>query len=159
MLTKYTRLLILVRHGEARSTEEDPARPLSTDGMVQAERMASWLAELGPEVDEVRHSGKARAQQTAYVFATRLGLKPSLVRGVSGMAPNDEPTPVARALEAGEESIVLVGHLPFLAKLASLLIVGDPSRVSLRFADAGVVALARVGSVWQVVAVLSPEMI
>jgi len=159
MLSHFTQILILVRHGKTKSTEEDPTRPLSTEGMAQAERMASWLADLNPEIDEVWHSGKPRAQQTAYVIATRLGLKPSVVRGVSGMKPNDDPEPLVDDMETETKSLVIVAHLPFLERVASSLLAGDGNRVRLRFANAGAVVLARVAGSWQLVALLSPEMV
>jgi phosphohistidine phosphatase SixA len=54
---------------------------------------------------------------------------------------------------------MLVGHLPFLGRLASTLLVGDPDRLSTRFADAGVMVLCRVGGGWRIEAVASHEML
>jgi phosphohistidine phosphatase len=159
MLGNYSKLVILVRHAEAKKTEEDPTRPLSAYGRQQAEMAASWLANLNPPVDEIRHSGKARARQTAEVFGTRLGVAPAKVRMVEGVAPHDDPAMVASEMDADDRSLMLVGHLPFLARLASRLLAGDADRVGISFATAGVVVLARVSGGWQLVAVISPEMV
>lgn len=158
MLSSYSQLLVLVRHGQAKSTEEDPSRPLSVAGRQQAERMSNWLAQLGIEVDEVWHSGKPRAQQTAEILARRLGLAPAGTRQVAGLAPADDVEPVAALLEADRKSTMLVGHLPFLNNLASRLLTGDSNRVSLRFAEVGAVVLARNSGRWLLVALISPEM-
>jgi phosphohistidine phosphatase len=158
MLRSFSQIVVLVRHGRAKSTEEDPLRPLSVTGRQQAERMSKWLDQLGLQVEEVRHSGKARAQHTAEILAGRLGLAPARVRRVPGLAPADNVEPIARALEADRESVMLVGHLPLLNNLASRLMTGDPNRASLRFAEVGAVVLARNSGQWLLVALISPEM-
>lgn len=158
MLNSKSQFVVLVRHGQAKSTEEDPSRPLSIAGRQQAERMSTWFAQLGLEVDEVRHSGKPRAQQTAEILAKRLGVRTARVRRVDGLAPADDVEPVAAALEGDRESVMLVGHLPFLNKLASRLLTGDADRVGLRFAEVGAAVLARNSGHWLLVALISPEM-
>jgi phosphohistidine phosphatase len=158
MLNSFQRIVLLVRHGDAKSTEEDPIRPLSVTGRQQAERMASWLCRLDPEIEEIRHSAKARARETAEILANRMGLSPARMRKVPALTPNGDVEQVARDLEGADRSIMLVGHLPFMARLASRLATGDPDRLGFAFAKAGVVVLARVAGDWQLVAVLSPEM-
>ena len=158
MLSSYSQLLVLVRHGQAKSTEEDPSRPLSVTGRQQSESMSSWLARLDLQVDEVWHSGKPRAQQTAEILARGLGLAPARVRPVAGLSPADDVEPIAGVLQADRKPLMLVGHLPFLNKLASRLLPGDADRADLRFAEVGVVVLARNSGRWLLVALLSPEM-
>ena len=159
MLSTFPRLVVLVRHGNAMSTEEDPTRPLSVIGRQQAERMASWLADLDPELDEIRHSGKARAEQTAEIFARRLGIPASRIRRAAGLSPHDSPDRVAAELENHANRVMLVSHLPLIGRLASLLLTGDADMLDLRYANAGFAALARVSEQWQLVALLSQEMI
>lgn len=158
MLSSYSQLTVLVRHGQAKSTEEDPSRPLSVTGRQQSERMSNWLAQLGLQVDEVWHSGKPRAQQTADILARRLGLAPARVRQVAGLSPADDVEPIAGILEADGKHVMVVGHLPFLNKLASRLLTGDADRAGLRFAEVGAVVLARNSGRWLLVALISPEM-
>ena len=76
--------VVLVRHGDAVSKLEDPGRPLSELGREHAESTAVWLAGLRLELDELRHSGKERARQTAEIFARRLGVSDDKIRAVSG---------------------------------------------------------------------------
>jgi phosphohistidine phosphatase len=158
MLNSFQQIVVLVRHADAKSTEEDPSRPLSVTGRQQAERMASWLRKLDPDLDEIRHSGKARARETAEVFAARIGIKTSRIREVPGLAPNGDVEAVAADLGIADGSLMLVGHLPFLARLASRLATGDPDGLDMKFAKAGVAVLARVAGGWQLVALLSQEM-
>lgn len=157
-MQQFAQVVVLARHGQAVSTEEDPARPLSVLGRRQAERMGSWLADMGLPLDEVRHSGKARAEQTAAVLAKRVGVHPSRVVAVAGMAPRDEVAGAVSELEADGQSMLLVGHLPFLARLASQLLTGDAERLHLRFSAAGVAVLARAGNGWELVALSGPDL-
>jgi phosphohistidine phosphatase len=117
--------------------------------------MASWLDCAGYRVDAVLHSAKLRARQTAKVFAARLGLHAGQVREVAGLDPGDDPIPVADTIEGDRRSVMVVGHLPFLARLASTMLVGDPNLLQVRFEDAGVVVITRGGSGWQIDAICS----
>ncbi len=84
---------------------------------------------------------------------------------VPGMAPNDDVRHVASALETMQQSVMLIGHLPFLSRLASVLLVGDAERTLLRFRMGGVVCLATDSSGagetaggWLVAWMLTPEL-
>ena len=124
------RRLYLVRHGEAKPEEEDPERGLTEAGHSNVRRMVRWVATSGIRVDEIRHSGKLRAQQTAEVFAEALGTQ---AQAVSGLAPKDDVASIVTGIKSEDGDIMLVGHLPFLERLAALLTAGD--------ADASHVAL------------------
>ena len=132
--------LFLVQHGEARPGNEDSERSLTDHGAETVSRMADWAARMGIKVDQIRHSGKLRAEQTATIFAKRLDT-PKGVIAVKGLNPNDEVTQVAASLHGEQESIMLVGHLPHLSRLVSLLVTGNPEIVVVRFRNAGIVCL------------------
>jgi phosphohistidine phosphatase len=134
--------LYLARHGEPTSEAEDQQRPLTARGREEVRRVGAAAARLGLRPAEIRHSGKRRAAQTAEIFAEALGLGDAVV-AASGLAPNDDVRPVAAALAAISQSVMLVGHLPFLSRLASLLLVGDPDRPLVQFPMGGIVCLAR----------------
>jgi phosphohistidine phosphatase len=154
----------LVRHGEPTSEAENPQRPLSARGRAEVRRVAAAAARLGLRPIEIRHSGKCRAAQTAEIFAEALGLREAVV-AANGLAPNDDVRPVAAALAATSRSVMLVGHLPFLSRLASLLLVGDPDRPLVQFPMGGIVCLAREAPatgespVWSLAWVLTPAMV
>ena len=63
--------LFLVQHGEAKP-ETELERSLTDEAAETVERMADWAARKGITVDEIRHSGKRRAEQTATIFAKKL---------------------------------------------------------------------------------------
>ncbi|MEE4271226.1 MAG: phosphohistidine phosphatase SixA [Thermoanaerobaculales bacterium] len=142
--------VILVRHGEATSTMDNADRPLTVIGRRHAEEAAERLVRCGYEVEEIRHSGKLRAGQTAKVIGHRLGVAANRMRKVPGLQALDDPSSMAVEVEAEERSLMLVGHLPFLSRFASVLLTGDPDRLSFRIADAGVVVLGRCRGRWQV---------
>ena len=119
--------IYLIQHAQAKSSEEDPARPLSEEGIANIERIAAHAKRLGLTVDRIYHSGKLRAQQTAEILAKHLGVADK-VEVRSGLEPNDAVAPTMDWLnqisERGTKSVAVVGHLPFLDKLASLLVTG-----------------------------------
>lgn len=133
----------LVQHGEARSKEEDPERHLTDKGIKDAEEVAGLVRErYAISVEKIIHSGKTRAIETAGIFAKYI----NPVSGVleeKGLAPLDDPIIWAEKLLNAKEDIMIVGHLPYLSKLASLLLIGDQEQVIVKFQMAGVVCLER----------------
>jgi phosphohistidine phosphatase len=150
-------LLYLVRHGEARSKQEDPNRGLTDAGRAAAERMARWAVTAGVAADEIRHSGKLRAEQTAAVFAEYLHPRGPEPVAMSGLGPNDDVEPVARVIEEEDRSLMLVGHLPFLARLVAYLVTGSPGQPMVQFDAAAMVALRREDEQWEVTCVMQPS--
>ena len=134
--------LYLMQHGESKSKEEDPTRPLTDKGRSEVERVAAFLARRRQcESIPIRHSGKARARETAEALARTL--EAASVEESDGLAPLDEPTLWAERLGETDKGVVLVGHLPHLARLTSLLLAGDPERGIVEFTNAGMVCLQR----------------
>jgi phosphohistidine phosphatase len=137
--------LYLVRHGEAKHEDEDPERHLTDRGRRDVERVAALLAPLGLSVGGVWHSGKARARETAAIVARALAGAPEpVVR--AGLAPGDAPDSVQAEIERSAQDLMIVGHLPFLGRLASLLLAGWTEGVVTDFQPGGVVCLERAGA-------------
>jgi phosphohistidine phosphatase len=149
--------LYLVQHAQAKPKEEDPARPLTDAGRAAAQAVAISAARLGLEVDQIRHSSKTRARQTAEALARALSPAGGVV-AVSGLAPRDDVRPVAEALAGEGRPVMLVGHLPFMSRLAALLLAGDPDRGVVQFRQGGIVCLAREEGRWLLALFLTPEM-
>ncbi len=76
-----------------------------------------------------------------------------------GLKPNDDVRPVAEGLRAGHGPLMLVGHLPFLSRLASLLVAGNPEGGVVRFRQAGIVCLSQEEGTWVVNWAMPPELI
>jgi phosphohistidine phosphatase len=119
--------------------------------------MAAYLAARGsrlvdPPIAELRHSGKLRARQTAEIISQALcpGVRPM---AAEHMQPNDDPRRVHCELESRCEepiALMLVGHLPYLARLAGLLLTGDAEKSPVRFVNAAVLRLGFRGGGWAV---------
>jgi phosphohistidine phosphatase len=141
--------LYLVRHGDAVSAAENPARPLSLEGRRRVELTASLALERDIRISRIYHSGILRAQQTAEVLAARFGAVEAIAP-LSGLLPEDDPAIVAAELDAHTASTLLVGHLPFLSRLAALLVNGDPERPVVEFFPATMVCCSRLNARWEV---------
>ena len=134
----------LMQHGVAMSEAQDPARPLTEDGRAAAARVAERARAGGVRIDRCLHSGKVRAEQTAHILAMAVGIP--AVEARAGLNPSDPVATFADWIEqearsAPDGAIAVVGHLPFLARLASLLVAGDEAAQAVRFRNAGLVRL------------------
>ena len=150
--------LYLVQHGEAKSKDVDPDRSLTEVGKRKTTKTAVWMERRPIEVTEIRHSGKKRAQQTAEIMAAHLGPARGVMAG-AGLKPNDDILPVAESLDDQAEPIMIVGHLPFLSRLAAFLLAGDPELKVVSFTNSGVVCLSRENEQWSLAWSIIPDLI
>lgn len=90
--------------------------------------------------ETIYHSGKARARQTAEIIAKAIQPTPAVVP-MEGLGPNDDPTLAHRSIGQWDKPVMLVGHLPHLARLAALLVTGHAERPLIAFRMGGVVCL------------------
>ncbi len=144
----------LVRHGDALDAARDPERPLSDLGRREIETLAGALrGRIAPLT--IHHSDKRRARETAQLLHTR-AFADARLQEATGLAPTDAPEPWAALLEHDREDTLLVAHLPFVSRLASLLLSGDAQRTRFAFASGACLALQRSGSLWAVQWMLDP---
>ena len=154
------RKLFLVRHGEAVSGSENPDPPLSKDGENEVKKIAVFLARGRIGVTRIIHSDKARARETARHIVNTLGPDPSVEVAPSGLAPNDSTALVMEAIGQWTDNVMLVGHLPFLGRLASLLVLGAEDKPVVTFDPGTVVALNLLDDGrWVIDWVLKPRML
>src|SRR3954465_11120944 len=131
----------LVRHGEAERENVDPERHLTDRGAEEVRRIApAAVDDLGVRPTRIVHSGKARARQTAEIWG---GLVDAQVAETDGLAPNDDPSIWAARLNSEGDGLMLVGHLPHLERLTSLLVSGEADRTVAEFPAGGLVCLER----------------
>jgi phosphohistidine phosphatase len=148
--------LYLVQHAQAMAKQVNPERPLTEEGHRSAAAVAALAAKLDLNVEQIRHSGKTRAEQTALILAETLS-PPGGVVQANGLGPKDDVEPVANALARDVEPLMVVGHLPFMERLAGYLLTGDPERTVVAFENAGIVCLAGEGDHWQVQWIVTPR--
>ncbi|MGC8866750.1 MAG: phosphohistidine phosphatase SixA [Elusimicrobiales bacterium] len=147
--------LYLVQHADAKTEEQDPQRGLSQKGFDDIKKVAAFLTKLNLEVDEIFHSPKLRAKQTAQVLSEALGVRTT---EADGLTPLDDPQIWSARLKNINKSIMLVGHLPHLSNLASLILVADREKTIISFKMAGVVCLKKEQN-WTVSWMITPEVI
>jgi phosphohistidine phosphatase len=151
--------LYLIQHGEAVSKDKDPERPLSSTGVEEVGRVAAYVAaNCGVVVGtSIHHSGKLRARQTAEIIATALNLPGP--EQADGLKPMDDPAIWQSRLANSSQNQVLVGHLPYMSRLASLLLIGDPGKNIVQFKMGGIVALKRDEDLWSLQWQIVPDII
>jgi phosphohistidine phosphatase len=149
----------LVRHGEAVSSQFDPQRPLSEKGLADIRKVASFVKPLEISVEHIRHSGKLRAAQTAEKLAESVLVEKDCSEH-KDLRPNDDVTIIADELEVYDTDLMIVGHLPFLAYLTSLLVAGNQTAIVAAF-DAGSIACLnrRAPGRWQIEWMITPELL
>jgi len=153
--------LYLMQHGEAVAEAVDPARPLSEAGWLAVRRVAERARAGGVWVHDCVHSGKLRAEQTAQILADMIGSADAM-RARAGLAPNDPIGPVAQWLRAlgPDDALAVVGHLPFLERLAGELIAGNEDAEVIQFRMGGLVKLVpgSAGTGFAIAWVLPPDL-
>ena len=88
----------LVRHGEAVSSQSDPQKPLSEQGRADVRKVAVFIKPLCISVEQIWHSGKLRAAQTAEVMAESVSVEKNC-SAHEGLGPNDDVTIIADEIE------------------------------------------------------------
>ncbi len=151
--------LYLAQHGDAISKEEDPDRPLSASGRNDVQAVSRFLGRAGISVDSIVHSGKLRARQTAELVAAQLA--PGLALQTNeNINPRDPPVAVAEEIDHWLNDTILVGHLPHMAKLATLLLTSCEEPVIITFTPGTVVCLLRSEDKrWSLKWLLSPDLV
>lgn len=120
--------------------------------------MARAARAAGVRPAQILHSGKLRARQTAEILAEQL--RPAHgVDVMEGLDPQGDPRVAAERVAQADADLMLVGHLPHLGRLTSLLVAGSAEREIVAFRNAGVVCLEGEGDRFAVVWVLTPELL
>ncbi|MHC4483443.1 MAG: phosphohistidine phosphatase SixA [Planctomycetota bacterium] len=151
--------LYLVQHAKAASEEFDRRRPLTEEGKADMQKIVWFIKPLNLAVGSLWHSGKKRAAQTAGFLASAVKVEKNIIAH-GGLGPSDDVTALRDELATTEQDIMIVGHLPFLSKLASLLLAGSESANAVAFKNGGVVCLQRgEDNRWQIDWMVTPELL
>lgn len=151
--------LYLVQHGEACAKDVDPERSLTDQGKADVDRLAAFLKKADIRAERVIHSGKLRARQTAERLAKAMA--PGVAPEISGlMNPNDNPGAFDWQSESWDRDTLIVGHLPFMARLVSHLLIEDEDKIIAAFQPGSMVCLAHDNDAqWQLNWMIRPELI
>ena len=158
--------LLLMRHASSGPGDDDRARPLSTAGAAEAERMGRALARLGAHGFRPVHALVSPARRARETFAA--------VRGALGAltVAEDEVLYLASAgrllarlqrLDAAATQVLVIGHNPGLADLVRELVGRSDAAARARAARGlvpGACAALRIDAVdWSELAPASAELV
>ena len=116
--------IYLMQHGPALPKEQDPDQGLAPDGKARIHTSGKALKKMGVNFDVILSSPKKRSRQTASIVAEEIGFPSEKIietEKVKAMAPPEE-TIKALTEYAGNEKILITGHLPSVAEIASFLL-------------------------------------
>lgn len=136
--------LYLMRHGQAASSDIDPEKGLSSVGKMEIEELAHRLKEQGVTFNQVFHSNKARARQSAEIM-TKILAPDVTPLFKENLKPNDDPAILLPDIESWQDDTLIASHLPFVPSLLMLLL-GENQTVN--FVPGTVACLTRDGLKW-----------
>ena len=132
----------IVQHGLSLTKDLDPEKGLSPQGIQEVNRIAQVARQYGVTVGCILHSGKKRARQTADLLAEVF--KPAQgLQDIAGIKPMDDVESFAAGVDFSA-NVMVVGHLPFLERLISYLIIGRLSPTIFKLQNGGIVCLDRI---------------
>jgi phosphohistidine phosphatase len=134
--------LYLLRHAEAEDGADDPRRRLTRKGRRDARALGKALGRHKLRVRAIWHSGYDRAVETAEEVAPHLR-GPARVVKRPGLTPGDSVATAAKRLAKERNDLMIVGHEPFLGKLAAQLVLSRASVALVRLRKPSVVCLER----------------
>ncbi len=78
-------------------------------------------------IASIVHSSKYRPQQTAELLSQGVNCEQP-IQVHNGLQPNDDVIAFANEIANWDEDVLVVGHLPFMGRLVSQLLVGNQNR-------------------------------
>ncbi|MBD3263816.1 MAG: phosphohistidine phosphatase SixA [Candidatus Omnitrophica bacterium] len=148
--------LYLMQHGLSLSKEEDPKRPLSRAGVEDTQAMGRFLKSKHIKIEKVWHSPKLRSFESAGIIADCLG--GVSLEGREDIKPADPVKDFPELIMNLGKEIMVAGHLPFLDKLASLLLSPREDSGIIKFTNSAI-ACFDYGEKWRVEWILTPALL
>jgi len=119
--------LILWRHADAEDGVPDNSRKLTVKGEKQAQQMGQWLKARLPDKFKLIASLAKRAQQTAQALCKSFETDKTISPGADAIS-----VLIAAGWPGEKGAVVVVGHQPTLARVASFLLAGEEADWSMK---------------------------
>jgi phosphohistidine phosphatase len=152
--------LYCVRHCEALAPDVDPERGLSEQGRSDAQKLAEHIKQQKIIIPCVMHSGIKRAHETADYIAEAC-MSEEIVADPQLLDDQADVLVVAEKVKYWTRDTVLVGHMPYMSNLVSVLLMDSESGVNphlLTYAPGTMVCLAQVADGrWVIDWIIKPE--
>jgi len=130
--------IYLMQHGSALPEEQDPEEGLSPDGKARIHTSGKALKKMGINFDVILSSPKKRSKQTASIVAEGVGFPIDKIietEKVKALTHPEETLTIV-AEYSGNRRILIAGHLPSVAEVASFLLTKG-SKVTIEFEKGG----------------------
>lgn len=133
----------LARHAKAASKGNDAPPEITPDGIIETRSIAKRiLNDYKVKLKKIYHSPKLRAKQTADIFGEYL-MPQNGITETRGLLPNDDTSYWEERLLQEDDSLMLVGHLPYVSILTSRLLNKDKKDSSFTFMNSIVLCFSR----------------
>jgi phosphohistidine phosphatase len=130
--------IYLMQHGPALPKDQDPEEGLSPEGKGRIQASGQALKKMGVSFGAIFSSPKKRSKETAAIVAHEVGFPQEKIvetKKVKAMAPPEETVEALSEL-AGAERVLIAGHLPSVAEVASFLLT-EGSKAAVQFEMGG----------------------
>ena len=151
--------LYLVQHGECISDKVDPDKPLSDKGTSDIKNLGTFLKAGSIKVEKIFHSSKTRAIQSAKILAEHICTEKE-VQVLNNINPNDPVDNLINELETWNQDTAIVGHLPYLSKLVSMLVTKNLEKTVVNYIQGSICCLEKNDSgEWSICWMIRPELL
>ena len=150
--------IYLMRHGEAEPFGQDKDRILSTAGKNDVNNLSHFLKQQPLKVTHFFHSNKMRAIETASIMSTAIhSTYPMTER--QELDSDASIQLLLTELPAWEGNVFLVGHMPYMGKLASYLSTANENLAHFAIEPGCLLCLESAGykSQWQLAWMINPR--
>jgi phosphohistidine phosphatase len=118
--------LHLIRHAKAEENTgqyKDYFRPLTSNGMMEAARIANQLKADGVKPDHIIASPAERTTRTAEIFADQLGFESEKIVYIEQLYDGrmQEYLNIINAIDNSHKNVLLIGHNPIISYMAEYL--------------------------------------
>jgi phosphohistidine phosphatase len=130
--------IYLMQHGPALPKDQDPEEGLGPEGKERVHASGQALRKMGISFDAILSSPKKRSKDTAAIVAEAVGFPLDKIietKNVKAMAPPEDTVQALSEL-SGATRVLIAGHLPSVAEVASFLLT-EGSKASVQFEMGG----------------------
>ena len=130
--------IYLMQHGPALPKDQDPEEGLGSEGKERIHAGGKALKKMGVTFDAILSSPQKRSKDTAAIVAEQVGFPLEKIietKNVKAMAPPEDTVQALSEL-SGAQRVLIAGHLPSVAEVASFLLT-EGSKAAVQFEMGG----------------------
>jgi phosphohistidine phosphatase len=130
--------IYLMQHGQALPKDQDPEEGLSPEGEAEVRLTARAFKVFHVDFDAILSSPKKRSKQTAAIVAEEIGFPTENIQETEKVKAKTPAEETVRALAdlSGGKRVLVAGHLPSVAEVASYLLT-EGSKANIAFENGG----------------------